>query len=916
MQHTKRLFLPIILALSSIAAVAQPANDECAAAIPLPTVLNWCSSAGEFTNVGATPSTFGPATCFGPTTQNDVWFKFTAEATDVTITVRGRTAQAPGGTLEDPQVSLYLGNCGGTINQLECQSAPGNTNVVEAYQGGLYVGATYLIRVQGAAGQTGTFQLCIQNYNPPVEPTSDCPTASILCDKSPFVVQKVSGAGTNTKELDDAACFSNGAPVNNESNSTWFVWICAQSGTLEFTLTPLSAPDDLDFVIYRLPNGVGNCQNKEVVRCMASGDNVFPSPCMGPTGLRAGDPDISEDAGCANNGDDAWLAPLNMVQGETYALCVNNFSSSGNGFSIEFGGTGEFLGPEPKFTVDPLAICLDASVDITDASTFALGNITNVNWSFGIDATPLVASGKGPHTVSFAQPGVHPIVLTVETNLGCKVTEIQSVMVFPDVEVDTVISEPDCNGGSNGAINITNITSGTPPYLFSWNGGPFQSSNSLSGLPVGVYSLVIKDQNNCETDLNIDVQERKMTVRPEVTPPLCFGDENGLIVLVPTNGVGPYQFDFGNGYVPENQLDGVAAGVYTVQGIDGTLCKGTFTVTVTDHLPLELTMDTVGISCFGANDGTATANPTGGVGNYTYLWDNGQTTQTATGLMPGTHTVTVNDGNECAVIGSVFIFEPEDVGVQLVDVLDLLCNGVAEGEIRVQGIGGRQPYTFSADGKNFVPTDTLTGLLAGNYWVKIKDAGGCVDSVFATIAQPPALIVDAEPGDTLLELGFNLKIRTVTAPPARPVAFQWTPTLGLDCTTCAEPTVTAIQSQTYIVQVTDSTGCVAFDTVRVRVDDKRPIYIPNIFQPEKAGLNERFTLYGGPAAAEIALLRIFDRWGELVFETQDVPLNDPQLGWDGSFRGRRLDGVFAYYALVRFVDSSELPFEGNVTVLR
>ncbi|MCY7328552.1 MAG: hypothetical protein LH618_08395, partial [Saprospiraceae bacterium] len=260
----RKLPLALLFAFGTLTIlVAQaPTNDECTNPIILPEVVNYCSAVGAYTNVGATPSTYGAATCFG-TTQNDVWFAFTPVATDVTITVRGATNQGAGGTLQNPQISIYFGTCGGTINQLECQSAPAGSDVAEAYQGGLFVGSTYLVRIQGAGGRTGTFQLCVNNYNPPVDPKSDCPQASILCDKSSFVVQKVTGAGQNISELTDATCFSNGAPGNYETNSTWFVWTCSQTGTLEFTLTPLNVADDLDFVLYRLPNGIGNCQGKQ-----------------------------------------------------------------------------------------------------------------------------------------------------------------------------------------------------------------------------------------------------------------------------------------------------------------------------------------------------------------------------------------------------------------------------------------------------------------------------------------------------------------------------------------------------------------------------------------------------------------------------------------------------------------------------
>lgn len=918
-QHTMRkttLFLGFFICAASV--FAQPTNDECSSPIALPNALNYCSPVEAFTNVGATPSTYGAASCFG-SVQNDVWFTYTPQATDMTITVRGATAQSPGGTLQDPQVTLYFGSCGGVINELVCDAAGGNNNIAEAYKGGLFVGSTYLIRVQGAAGQQGTFQICINNYNPPVEPTSDCPTASILCDKSPFVVQYVTGAGSNNQEMQDAACFNNGVPGIFESNSTWFVWTCSQSGTLTMTLTPLNGLDDLDFIIYRLPNGIGNCNGKIVERCMASGQSqgINSAPCLGPTGMVNGDPDISEDAGCSEPGDDAWLRPLDMIEGETYALAVNNFSATGNGFAIEFGGTGEFLGPEAAFNTIPDEVCLGTPVQVVDASTFAIGAITAWNWSFGADAVPQTATGPGPHTVAFNTPGVHPVVLTLETDLGCKVTDIHSVLIHPDVQVDTLIAAPDCNGTANGQITINNIVSGTPPYLFSWNNGPFTPNNTLSNLGVGFYTLAIVDFNNCQTDLGIQVDERILTAEASVEKPLCFGDSNGVITLNVTNGKPVVQFDWGNGFIPNNTQGGFAAGVYTIHAIDAVLCEGTFTVTVEDNPLLELMIDTVDVSCFGANDGMAEAIPSGGTGLYKYQWSTGATTQTISNLAPGQYDVTVTDRNECIVVGGVFIVEPPDISIALVDVVDLICNGLPEGEIRVAGSGGRPPYMFSATGIKYYDSDTLTNLLAGDYWVKIKDAFGCTDSVFATIAQPPALIVIAEPADTTLDLGFTVDINTLVAPAGRPVSFEWSPATGLSQTNIAEPTATAIDDIRYIVKITDEDGCVAFDTVTIRVKKDRPVYFPNIFKPETSDYyNGYFTGYSGPAAEQITLLRIFDRWGSMVYENRDFDLNDPNLGWDGTAKGQKVDGVFAWYALVRFIDGRELQYEGDVTVLR
>lgn len=174
----------------------------------------------------------------------------------------------------------------------------------------------------------------------------------------------------------------------------------------------------------------------------------------------------------------------------------------------------------------------------------------------------------------------------------------------------------------------------------------------------------------------------------------------------------------------------------------------------------------------------------------------------------------------------------------------------------------------------------------------------------------------AEPADTLLDLGFTVDVSTVTAPAGRPVTFEWTPATGISDVTVAEPTITATNNQIYIVKITDQDGCMSFDTVQIRVNTKRPVYFPNVFSPEKDFPNDYFTGYAGPAVEQFTLLRIYDRWGELIFERNDFPLNEPSLGWDGTYRGDKVIGVFTWYALVRFVDQVELEYEGNVTVVR
>lgn len=171
---------------------------------------------------------------------------------------------------------------------------------------------------------------------------ADCVSAMDICKKQTYHIDKAGGEGADTREADFVACFMNGENFGQaEENSTWIKFEIEKSGTLTFVITPHKEDDDIDFVVYRLPPN-GDCKQKQIVRCMAAGDseaNFRTSPCMGPTGLREGETDTSEDAGCADPGDNNWLAPLKVAKGEKYVLLVSNVTSRGPGFSINFAGS-------------------------------------------------------------------------------------------------------------------------------------------------------------------------------------------------------------------------------------------------------------------------------------------------------------------------------------------------------------------------------------------------------------------------------------------------------------------------------------------------------------------------------------------------------------------------------------------------
>ena len=990
----------ILLALSVFqawqVAAQQPPNDECINAIPLTNVSNWCSNSGEFTTIGSTQSAQALPGCFPNTTAaNDVWFSFVAQANTVNISVAGTVPVLPVGTISNPQFALYSGTCN-DLTLIECASDAMNDHVVSSFAGSLVIGQTYYIRVSARFAFRGTFRLCVNNYNEVPSPSGDCATGVVLCDKSSFTVPKVLGVGNVTNEIGNVGCNGPGCIIT-ESSSTWYKWTCRDAGTLTFTLTPLNPADDLDFVVYELPGGLDNCNTNVPIRCMAAGENVGQPvnnwiQCTGPTGLRAGETDANETCGCPA-GNNNFLAPINMVAGRSYALVVNNFSNSSDGFTVEFGGTGTFVGPTANFTTVPQTACVGEPVTFTDQSV-STDPIRNWNWSFGLNAAPGAATTPGPHTVTFNRPGPKPVLLTVETERGCLVSRVLNVNVEccpdhfsttgavtdllcaddptgaidvgvlsayppftyawssgqtaqdlnnisagnyaltitdeatctrelsftvnqpPPLETDTLIVMPTCNGGTDGAATL-NPRGGVGPYEFNWQGAGFSSNNTLANIPRGDYPVVIRDANGCLLPLVIPVRELELILNPTVeaiTPPSCTGFSDGRIVVDIANGLPPFQYNWGAGFVSDNSLLNVAAGVYTVEVRDANLCLGLFEFDMQDHPPLVLDFTQTSARCFGEANGDATVIPAGGVGNYTYAWSTGQTTPTATGLPAGTYSVTVLDSNLCRIEGSVDVSEPPLLQLIVTDSTGLLCSYDTTGLIIVEASGGTTEYEYSADGQTFQASPAFGSLRGGVYTFTVMDAQGCIATVAGTVISPPPIFVEAGP-DQIIPLGFTANIRAVMSDPG--LIITWTPPDSLTCTDCLSLVASPVRTTTYLITVIDPNNCVAVDTITIYVIKDRPIYIPNAFSPNDDGINDAFTLYGGPAARRINRLRVFDRWGGLVFDASNIPLGQEVFGWDGTVKGRPAQvGVYAYMAEVEFIDGESVLYEGDVTVLR
>ena len=891
---------------------AQVANDECDTPIVIKELSNWCSNPGEFTSEGAQPSRYDAPDCFSGDF-NDVWFSFVAGASEVTIVVIGNTSRSPGGTLDNPEVALYTGDCTGEIIEWRCATDATKDNTVEIIRGGLVVGETYHIRVQGRNGSTGTFQLCINNYNPPAIPGNDFNTASILCDKSPFSVQQTQGGGVDNNEA-AGTCLEVQGP--SESSSTWFAWTAKTSGPLTFTITPLRGTDDIDFAVYRLPNGVQDPTGKQALRCMAAA-------CIGATGLDLQSTDTTEDFGC-DPGEDNFVRFIDMVAGDSYGLIINNFSDTGDGFSIEFGDDpteGEFEGPSAEFTSDEPdnQVCVGEDIAFTDVSAFPNGQITKYTWTFGVGASPSNAEGPGPHSVIYNSPGVKSVVLTLETNLGCQLTRIENFDVLPEMEINPILTTPDCGGGTNGAIELQ-ITGGARPLLINWNNTTFEADAFvLDSLAEGTYSCVVQDSEGCTKELTFPLFEPGPALNSLVEPvilPTCNGDDDGRIIIAATEGTPPYQYDFGSGLSTDSISNGLAAGTYAVYVVDAEGCDSDFNITVEDPPLLTIDVDPMDISCNGLTDGNAIATTNGGVLPHNFTWSTGSSGPEVTGLPEGAYSISVVDQNGCVKATDFTITEPEGMDLRLVEAIDPICNGTPGGSILMEGMGGTPPYEFAVNGGNFQTSPLLDMLFAGTYTATIRDSEGCtfdfVENI--TLNEPPPIMVDAGPDQTI-DLGQFISL-SATSFDAE-ITYSWSGPDSLVRSDQQNTTAVPFNSGYYTVTIRNEDECFATDSMQVTVNLIRPLYAPNAFSPNGDGRNDQFTLYSGFAARQIKSLRVFSRWGDLLFETTNIPLNDERLGWDGTAHGEPLNaGVYAYFAEVTFLDGVDVIFEGDIALIR
>ena len=248
------------------------------------------------------------------------------------------------------------------------------------------------------------------------------------------------------------------------------------------------------------------------------------------------------------------------------------------------------------------------------------------------------------------------------------------------------------------------------------------------------------------------------------------------------------------------------------------------------------------------------------------------------------------------------------------------CQNTATGSISVENINsGTPPFNFIFEGMDFGTTTLFPDLAGGEtYSVIIEDDIGCTFEMPVLVENLSELILDLGEDQTI-ELGEIVNI--TPSYNFTPSDFNWQTISPIECLNfadCDELSLQPIVSQQVRLDLFTDAGCSISDSIFIELIDVRKAWLPNAFSPNDDGINDAFTVFGKiPNVEMVEELKIFDRWGALVFSNENFLPNILQNGWDGTFNGKiAADGVYIYTATVRFIDAELVRYSGDVLLMK
>jgi hypothetical protein len=488
----------------------------------------------------------------------------------------------------------------------------------------------------------------------------------------------------------------------------------------------------------------------------------------------------------------------------------------------------------------PTALAIAATT--TNVSCFGGNNgQINVTTSGGVSPYQYTWTGGGNNTTkNYLQFGNYTITLTDANN--CSTTQTWNITQPAQLQLNVAGTNPLCNGASNGSLDLT-VIGGTPNYSYNWsNGSNIQDPTNVAA---GTHQVSVTDNNGCSATTSTQlVAPNALIATPTVNIPSCFGGNNGNIQLTVSGGSPAYQFNWSNGANTQN-VNNLSAGNFEVTVTDVNACQEIVQgIVITNPTAITLSLQITDVACGGTSTGNILTKVSGGAGNYGFNWSNGSTANQITNQPTGNYSVTVADANGCTQSASGFINTLPQL--QITSLIDQLVCVQDRGSIDVTVAGGTTPFNFSWNTGS--TTEDLNNIQPGNYSLSVTDVNGCTISETFNVINTNSFNVNAT-GSATITMGETATLNAV-ATGSNQTTYNWTPAINHTCSNCPSTTVQPGSTTLYTVIATDTNGCIAQDTVTVKVIADYNIFTPNAFTPNGDGNNDYLQIFGNLAGVK------------------------------------------------------------------
>ncbi|MBK8499177.1 MAG: gliding motility-associated C-terminal domain-containing protein [Flavobacteriales bacterium] len=517
---------------------------------------------------------------------------------------------------------------------------------------------------------------------------------------------------------------------------------------------------------------------------------------------------------------------------------------------------------------------------------------------------------------------------------ACAVTD--SVLVSPDPSIDAGLPYVMTVCASDPIFLMTDSLGGTPDAGGIWTtsgGAVVTNSFDPNTGATDVYTYTVTSSAGCVATSTLDI-----TVIPADDPTCCGVADAGLpayscdltIALSATPGntgvgqwSGPAGSIFGNATDPITTVTvqpgmGGTHRFYWIED-DGAFCYliDSVDMTFTDEILIDFaTTDAI---CYTYCDGTAQAAVTGGnaVAGFTFDWtsgDNGVGVDAVQGLCAGPYYVTVTDDNGCAGTDSLMINEPVLLEIDSLAMQPVTCSGDCDGQVEVYDAEAVE-WSFD-DGLSWLQTNVLPDQCEAIYPIRIRDAAGCIGTGAIEVTGPPPVVADF----TWNPIPANVNDpRIWFANTSTGAQTWWWDIAGFTTSTEMNPYFRFSEKEPgqYEVCLAAFNYNQCADTIckTVIIDDVLFVYVPNSFTPDGDNLNETWGMSTNIDVITSFTLRVFDRWGEVIFETED-----PYEFWNGAANnsGEILKTEVYVYRIAFEIRGTEVRKEllGHVTLIK